>query len=83
MKKILFVTLSAVLLLSCDSYVTTSTPINDARKINAKLQSASTPKEYDEAAALFYKYQAAYEKEVYEGKRSVEDLHKLLDNIKF
>lgn len=83
MKKILFIALSAVLLLSCDSYVTTTTPANDARKISAKLQSARTPKEYDEAASLLDKYYAAYEKEVYEGKRNMEDLKELLTLIDY
>lgn len=78
MKKYLVI-LAAVLLSSCG--VQTSTPEKDALKIRSALNKATSAKDVDDAEALFYKYKEAYEEEIYNGKRNIEDLEKLVTLI--
>ena len=81
MKKYLFIFMSALLLASCTDYVRTSTPQKDAAKLRKVVKAAKTPRELDEAQNLIYRYQAAYEEEIYDGKRSAEDLKYLMLHI--
>lgn len=83
MKRLFLLLICTLGLIACETRIQTSTPTNDARKISAKFQSAKTPKEIDEAVVLLNKYQAAYEEEVYEGKRNIEDLKELLTALDY
>lgn len=75
-KRILLLAM-VVLLTACGDMVSTSTPENDAAKLIRKLNAATNAREVDEAFQLYERYMQAYEKEVYNGKRSVMDMKKL------
>lgn len=79
MKKYLFVLIGTLLLSSCG--VRTSTPEKDGAKLSRAIKAAKTPKDVDEAEQLFEKYKQAYEEEIYNGKRKMEDLGKLCDCV--
>ena len=57
--------------------ISTSTPERDAAKIIRKFEAASSPREREEALQLYERYMEAYQEEVFDGKRSVEDLKTL------
>lgn len=77
MKKYLFVFIGTLLLTSCG--VRTSTPERDGAKLSRAFKAAKTLKDLDEAKQLFEKYKQAYEEEIYNGKRTIEDLKKLYE----
>lgn len=80
MKKIFIGLLCLFMFCSCD-VITTSTPQQDAIKIGRKFQSAKTPREFDEACEYFERYKQAYEKEIYNGRRNIEDLKTLVSEV--
>ena len=81
MKKLFLLLVCTLGLISCDNGVRTSTPSNDARKISAQFKAAKTPKDIDDARNLLHKYQAAYQEEMYNGKRSVHEYREFMELV--
>lgn len=81
MKKLFLLLVCTLGLIACDTGVSTSTPSNDARKISAQFKAAKTPKDIDDARNLLHKYQAAYQEEMYNGKRSVHEYREFMELV--